>query len=87
CGRCKSNLTKIVSEFESVIEKMGLNFYNIKVAIMGCEVNGPGEASSADIGIAMGKNYGVLFVKGKIIKKVNIENCIEELIDKIKTNF
>lgn len=84
CGRCETNLLEIVSRFENKIENAKLNFKNLKIAIMGCEVNGPGEASSADVGIAMGKNSGVLFIKGKIVKKVSVENCVEELIDRIK---
>ncbi len=87
CGRCQVNLTKLVEDFESEIEKrrlyLKLKNKNLKVAIMGCEVNGPGEASSADVGVAMGKNFGVLFVKGKIIKKVSFEECISELINQI----
>ena len=46
---------------------------------MGCEVNGPGEAKEADIGIAFGKGSGMLFRKGKIIKKVSVSNVINEL--------
>jgi len=87
CGRCQVNLIKLVEDFENEIKKRNLYLKlkdkNLKVAIMGCEVNGPGEASSADVGIAMGKNFGVLFLKGKIIKKVNFEECISELITQI----
>ncbi len=84
CGRCKIDLLKIISEFENEIEKESLVWKNLKVAIMGCEVNGPGEASSADIGVAMGKSSGVLFIKGRIIKKVSVDNCVKELIEQIK---
>jgi (E)-4-hydroxy-3-methylbut-2-enyl-diphosphate synthase len=84
CGRCKVDLLKIVSEFEDEIEKENLGQKNLKVAIMGCEVNGPGEAASADIGIAMGKTSGVLFIKGKIVKKVFINDCVKELVEQIK---
>ncbi len=87
CGRCKSDLFAVVNKFEQEVQKISFitKFPStIKVAIMGCEVNGPGEAKHADIGIAMGKNYGVLFVKGKIIKKVSIKDCIKELITQIK---
>jgi len=84
CGRCKVDLLKIISEFEDEIEKENLGQKNLKVAIMGCEVNGPGEAASADIGIAMGKTSGVLFIKGKIVKKVFIEDCVKELVEQIK---
>ena len=50
---------------------------------MGCEVNGPGEAKEADIGIAFGKDFGMLFKKGKIIKKVNIHNAVKELLEQL----
>jgi (E)-4-hydroxy-3-methylbut-2-enyl-diphosphate synthase len=87
CGRCQVNLIKLVEDFENEIKKRNLYLKlkdkNLKVAIMGCEVNGPGEASSADVGIAMGKNFGVLFLKGKIIKKISFEECISELITQI----
>jgi (E)-4-hydroxy-3-methylbut-2-enyl-diphosphate synthase len=65
CGRCKTNLAEIVDEFEKDIAN--IDAY-LNVALMGCEVNGPGEAKEADIGIAFGKNNAVLFSKGKIIK-------------------
>jgi (E)-4-hydroxy-3-methylbut-2-enyl-diphosphate synthase len=51
---------------------------------MGCEVNGPGEAQNADIGIAFGKNRGALFVKGKIIKVVEEKKAVMELLEMIK---
>ena len=51
---------------------------------MGCEVNGPGEAKEADIGIAGGKTSGILFCKGKIVKRVKKEKLVQELISKIK---
>lgn len=65
CGRCKVNLTEIVDEFEKDI-----NYFDkhLNVAIMGCEVNGPGEAKEADIGVAFGMNKAVLFAKGKVVK-------------------
>ena len=50
------------------------------VAVMGCVVNGPGEAKEADVGIAFGKNAGILFKKGKIIKKVSTKDSIKELM-------
>ena len=53
------------------------------IAIMGCEVNGPGEAKEADIGIAFGKNFGVVFKKGKIVKKIKAKNTVKELLSVI----
>lgn len=65
CGRCKVNLTEIVGEFEKDVNHFDKH---LNVAIMGCEVNGPGEAKEADIGIAFGANKAILFAKGKVVK-------------------
>ncbi|MDR7856232.1 flavodoxin-dependent (E)-4-hydroxy-3-methylbut-2-enyl-diphosphate synthase [Tissierella sp.] len=77
CGRTKIDLIKIVEEAEKRLE--GIN-KNIKVAIMGCAVNGPGEAREADIGIAGGNGEGLIFIKGEIIRKVPEEDLLEELL-------
>ncbi|HBE45489.1 MAG TPA: 4-hydroxy-3-methylbut-2-en-1-yl diphosphate synthase [Deltaproteobacteria bacterium] len=66
CGRCKVNITEIVTELEKEISNIE---QYLDVAVMGCEVNGPGEAKEADIGIAFGANKAVLFYKGKVVKK------------------
>ena len=71
---------KIVNEIESFLETITKP---ITVAVMGCVVNGPGEASHADIGIAGGKNEAILFKKGKIIRKITEENLIEEFKQEI----
>jgi (E)-4-hydroxy-3-methylbut-2-enyl-diphosphate synthase len=55
----------------------------LKVALMGCVVNGPGEAAEADIGIAGGKGYGLLFKKGKVIKKVKEKDFVKTLLGEI----
>jgi (E)-4-hydroxy-3-methylbut-2-enyl-diphosphate synthase len=60
------------------------NLKPLKVAVMGCVVNGPGEARHADIGIAFGKNEGLLFKKGKPVYKVSVDRCVDVLIDEIK---
>jgi (E)-4-hydroxy-3-methylbut-2-enyl-diphosphate synthase len=65
CGRCKTNLMEFVEEFEK--DMVNIDKY-LNVAIMGCEVNGPGEAKEADIGIAFSANKAVLFSKGTIIR-------------------
>src|SRR5690606_1594021 len=67
CGRIQYNMLEIVDEIESFLDS--LNNPKIKVAIMGCAVNGPGEAKDADIGIAGGRNGALLFKKGEIIKR------------------
>ena len=81
CGRTQINLIKIAEEVEKRLEKCNKN---IKVAVMGCVVNGPGEAREADIGIAGGKGEGLIFKKGEIIKKVKEEDLIEELMKEIE---
>lgn len=82
CGRTEINLIKIAKEVESRLAECKKN---IKVAIMGCVVNGPGEAREADIGIAGGKGEGLIFKKGKILKKVKEGNLVEELMKEIET--
>lgn len=81
CGRTEINLIKIAEEVEKKLEGMDKN---IKVAVMGCIVNGPGEAKEADIGIAGGKGEGLIFKKGEIIKKVKEEELVTELFKEIE---
>ncbi|UHR02915.1 flavodoxin-dependent (E)-4-hydroxy-3-methylbut-2-enyl-diphosphate synthase [Peptoniphilus sp. GNH] len=81
CARTKVDLFKIVKKAQDHFEKMDKN---LKVAIMGCAVNGPGEAREADIGIASGKGCGLIFKKGKIVKKVKEEQLLEELIKEME---
>jgi (E)-4-hydroxy-3-methylbut-2-enyl-diphosphate synthase len=57
---------------------------DIKVAVMGCAVNGPGEAREADIGIAGGKGYGLIFKKGEILRKLPEEQLLNALLDEIE---
>lgn len=77
CGRTNWNLIETVNEIENWLN---INYpnSNIHVAIMGCAVNGPGEAKDADIGIAGGINEVLLFKKGKVIRKIDESNVIEE---------
>ncbi|NLK95657.1 MAG: flavodoxin-dependent (E)-4-hydroxy-3-methylbut-2-enyl-diphosphate synthase [Clostridiales bacterium] len=82
CGRTEINLIKIANEVEKRLENVNKN---IKVAVMGCVVNGPGEAREADIGIAGGKGVGIIFKKGQIIKKVKEEELVEELMKEIES--
>ena len=81
CGRIQYDLIPIAKEMENFLQEIESD---ITVAIMGCGVNGPGEAKEADIGIAGGIKEGVLFKKGKIIKKVKQEDMIKELQTEIK---
>ena len=81
CGRCQVNLEKIVLEVE---EKTRDYQENIKLAIMGCVVNGPGEAREADLGIAGGIGEGLLFRKGQIIRKVKEEDMVKEILTELE---
>ncbi len=81
CGRTNIDLIKIAEEAERILEGVDKH---IKVAIMGCAVNGPGEAKEADIGIAGGNGEGLIFRKGEIIKKVKEEELLQELLNEIK---
>lgn len=81
CSRTNIDLIKIAEEAEKRLEHIKKP---IKVAIMGCAVNGPGEAREADIGIAGGMGEGLIFKKGKIVKKVKEEDLLEELLKEIE---
>ncbi|MEG0895764.1 MAG: flavodoxin-dependent (E)-4-hydroxy-3-methylbut-2-enyl-diphosphate synthase, partial [Oscillospiraceae bacterium] len=80
CGRTKIDLFKIISQVEQAFEGYSKP---LTVAVMGCAVNGPGEASQADIGIAGGDGCAVIFKKGKIIKKVPQEDVVKEMMSLI----
>ena len=80
CGRCQVDLGAIVRQLEQRVGGQVASSKYIKIAVMGCEVNGPGEAKEADIGIAFGKGNGVIFKEGKIIKKVDVRNAVKELL-------
>lgn len=82
CARTNIDLIGMVEEAEKKLE--GIDKH-LKVAIMGCAVNGPGEAKEADIGIAGGDGEGLIFKKGKIIKKVSEKNLLEELLKEIES--
>lgn len=88
CGRCEVDLVNIVKEVEKRInathsKPLTVNSHPLRVAIMGCVVNGPGEAGMADIGVAFGKKQGLLFRKGRIIKKVSAPDCINVLLKEL----
>ena len=80
CGRTNYNMEPIVNEIEKYLNTLNKK---IKVAIMGCAVNGPGEAKDADIGVAGGIKEAILFKKGQIIKKIPENKIVEELIKEI----
>lgn len=80
CGRTQIDLISIANEVERRCQGIQKN---IKVAVMGCVVNGPGEARDADVGIAGGKGVGLLFQKGEIIRKVPEEKLVDALMQEI----
>lgn len=82
CGRCNIDLEKIALEVEAACKSTGKD---ITVAVMGCAVNGPGEAKHADIGIAGGDGEALIFKKGIIVKKVKEDELIVELLKEIET--
>jgi len=81
CGRCEIDLLKIVQEVD---EKIRFMDKKMKVAVMGCIVNGPGEARDADIGIAGGRGQGILFKNGELVRKIPEKQLVDELIREIE---
>ncbi len=84
CGRTKIDLIALSKRFEEAAKREGLMELPIKVALMGCVVNGPGEAREADIGIAGGIGEAVLIARGEIIEKIPEDMIIERLISEVK---
>lgn len=81
CGRADVDVIDIASRAQEALEKANLP---IQVAVMGCVVNGPGEAREADIGIASGKGRGHLFIKGQVVRVVPEEDMVEALLEEAK---
>ena len=77
CGRAEVDVIKVANEAQEALEKKG---FPIQVAVMGCVVNGPGEAKSADLGIAAGRNKGHLFIKGQVVKVVDEKDMVSSLV-------
>ena len=84
CGRLEIDLMKLVKDVEDRIANINLP-RPIKVAILGCVVNGPGEASEADIGIAGGKGKGMLYKDGKLVRSFKEDQIVDELVKELKT--
>ena len=82
CSRTQWDLIPLAKKVEAFLEAEVTK--SIKVAVMGCIVNGPGEAREADVGVAGGKGQGVLFVKGKVVAQIKEEEMFERLVEKIK---
>ena len=81
CGRTNINLIELANQAQKALEGIQKP---IKVAIMGCIVNGPGEAREADLGIAGGKGEGLLFRKGEILRKVPEDQLLQALVEEVK---
>jgi (E)-4-hydroxy-3-methylbut-2-enyl-diphosphate synthase len=81
CGRAEVDVIKVANEAQTALAALNLP---IQVAVMGCVVNGPGEARHADLGIAAGKKRGHLFIKGEIVRVVKEEDMVEALVEEAK---
>ncbi|GBF11640.1 flavodoxin-dependent (E)-4-hydroxy-3-methylbut-2-enyl-diphosphate synthase [Tepidibacillus sp. HK-1] len=81
CGRVQIDLISLANKVEDAIQKIG---QPLKVAVMGCAVNGPGEAREADVGVAGGHGEGLIFRNGEIVRKVKEEELFEELMKEIE---
>jgi (E)-4-hydroxy-3-methylbut-2-enyl-diphosphate synthase len=86
CGRCEVDLVKLVNSLETKLSTMNyeLSTRPLKVAVMGCVVNGPGEAKEADLGVAFGKKEGLLFKRGIPVKKISSALSIEQLLKEME---
>ncbi|GAQ95772.1 (E)-4-hydroxy-3-methylbut-2-enyl-diphosphate synthase [Thermodesulfovibrio aggregans] len=84
CGRCEVDIKKMVREVKRALRNIK---EPLRVAVMGCSVNGPGEAKEADFGVAGGRGQGIVFAKGKIIKTVKESELVKALIEEIKKSI
>ena len=84
CGRCQVDLIGIADEVERRLQKVHAP---ISVAVMGCVVNGPGEARGADIGVACGQGSGLLIAAGETLRKVPEDKIVDELFSEISRRF
>jgi len=82
CGRCNIDIIAIATEIENALFGCS-GGRQIKIAIMGCVVNGPGEARDADIGIAGGDGFAALFKHGEVVGKIPADKIVETLLDEI----
>ncbi len=83
CGRCDIDLIDLATSVEKRVAALGTKF-PLKVAVMGCEVNGPGEARDADVGIAGGLHEGLIFKKGEILRKVKEATIVDDLMVEVE---
>ncbi|MDD5155664.1 MAG: flavodoxin-dependent (E)-4-hydroxy-3-methylbut-2-enyl-diphosphate synthase [Candidatus Omnitrophica bacterium] len=87
CGRCEIDLVKVVKELESRLSGIDNRKFSrpVKLAVMGCLVNGPGEAKEADIAVAFGAKDGLLFKNGKPVRKISLSGCSAALLKELKS--
>jgi (E)-4-hydroxy-3-methylbut-2-enyl-diphosphate synthase len=83
CGRCDIDLIGLATTVENRVKALGTKI-PLKVAVMGCEVNGPGEARDADVGIAGGLHEGLIFKNGEILRKVKENMVVDELMVEVE---
>ena len=83
CGRCEVDLFRIASRIEKQLSSVSAP---MDVAVMGCMVNGPGEAKEADIGLACGRGVGVIFKKGKLLRRVKEERIVPEFVKEVRSH-
>ena len=86
CGRADIDLIQLVEKAEKRLKELGTtqkSLIGMKIALMGCEVNGPGEAKDADIGIAAGKGVGMIFRKGQMVRRVKESEMVEALVEEM----
>ena len=81
CGRCQVDLIPIAQQVEERLRSVAKP---VQVAVMGCVVNGPGEARDADIGVAFGDGSGILFRNGEILRKVSTDAVVDTLLEEIE---
>jgi len=81
CGRCEVDLPRIAAEIERRLDNIQ---EPVTIAVMGCMVNGPGEAKEADIGVACGKGVGVIFKKGELLRKIKEADIVEEFVSEVQ---
>jgi (E)-4-hydroxy-3-methylbut-2-enyl-diphosphate synthase len=82
CGRCEVDLLRISSQIEKGLKSIETS---LDIAVMGCMVNGPGEAREADIGLACGRGVGIIFKKGKLQRRVKAEKIVPEFVREVRT--
>lgn len=83
CARCKVDLPALARQVEARLAQLGAPDRVVEVAVMGCEVNGPGEARAADVGAACSGTCGQIFRKGEIVRTVCAEELVEALLDEV----